>query len=394
MHESKSGRPSRRSALLLTTVVMAIACDHFAALAKDHGYTVIYTFGQNGDANQPKGGLLRDTSGNLFGTTVGGGSHNKGAVFELAADGSESVLYSFCSQENCDDGQQPLGALIEDGSGDLFGTTSEGGDDAGGVAFEVPNNGAEKTLFQFGPTTGEEPTPTLVRDSEGNLYGTDEIGDPSNMGLVFQLTSGGTENVLYDFSGTNGENPEAGLIMDKSGNLYGTTSEGGAYGYGEVFELAANGSEYVLYSFTGGTDGRAPVAPVTMDAAGNLYGTTYAGGHGSGVVFELAPNGTETVLYTFAEGDDGGQPENGVILDKQGNLYGTTGTHGASGDGVVFRIDRHGGETVLHTFTGGSDGANPGPLIWGAGDKKNFLYGMCMHGGYDNEDGLIFMLKK
>lgn len=406
MRESKSGRGSRRTALLITTVAVAIACFHPAALANDRGYTVLYTFGFSGtDLNQPEGGLLLDKSGNLYGTTAGGGSYYKGGVFELSAGGAETVLYSFCVDNNCDDGEEPVGTLVEDRKGDLFGTTSGGGDGAGGVAFEIRHNGVERSLFQFGPTTGEEPSSTLVRDSEGNLYGTDEIGGPSNMGLVFQLTRDGTENVLYDFSGTDGAFPEAGLIMDKSGNFYGTTSSGGAYGYGEVFELAANGSLTVLYSFTGGADGSTPIAPLVMDAAGNLYGTTETGGQdgdgcsgygtkGCGVVFELAPGGTETVLYSFTGGNDGGQPGTGVIMDRQGNLYGTTRSFGASGKGVVFRIVPGGGETVLHTFVDGSDGADPGPLIWGVGDTKDVLYGMCMHGGADNEGGLIFMLKK
>jgi uncharacterized repeat protein (TIGR03803 family) len=403
MRGSKSGWGSRHAALLLTTVAAAVAC-HEPALASDHDYTVLYTFSFSGFAlSQPEGGVVFDTSGNLYGTAAGGGESYKGGVFELTTDGNETTLYSFCVETNCDDGEVPVGTLVRDRKGDLFGTTIGGGDGEGGVAFEVRHNGVEKSVFQFGPRTGEEPSPTLVRDSKGNLYGTDQIGGPENEGLIFQLTPQGTENVLYDFSGTDGAGPQAGLIMDNSGNFYGTTAGGGAYGHGEVFELSANGSLTVLYSFTGGADGDAPIAPVVMDAAGNLYGTTVYGGRGlgstrcffgCGVVFKLAPNGTETVLHAFKGGHDGGEPRNGVILDKESNLYGTTESFGSAGNGVVFKIAPGGGETVLHTFMDGSDGSNPGPLVWGAGNSKDVLYGMCMRGGDENLGGLIFTLKK
>ena len=155
--------------------------------------------------------------------------------------------------------------------------------------------------------------------------------------------------------------PYGGLIRDSKGNLYGTTNGGGASGAGVVFKVDTSGNETVLYSFTGGADGGYPLAGVIRDSAGNLYGTTNGGGaSGAGVVFKVDTSGNETVLYSFTGGADGGFPLWVVLArDSAGNLYGTTAGGGASGAGVVFKVDTSGNETVLYSFTGGADGGNP-----------------------------------
>jgi uncharacterized repeat protein (TIGR03803 family) len=171
-----------------------------------------------------------------------------------------------------------------------------------------------------------------------------------------------TETVLHSFTGSDGAFPLAGLIADSAGNLYGTTVSGGTggcsqgAGCGVVFKVSPSGTETVLYSFTGGSDGAFPEAGLIADRAGNLYGTTNrGGGSGGGVVFKLSSSGTETVLYSFTGGSDGRNPQAGLIADSAGNLYGTT-EGGGSGNGVVFKLSLGGTETVLHSFTG-SDGA-------------------------------------
>ncbi len=179
-----------------------------------------------------------------------------------------------------------------------------------------------------------------------------------------------TETVLYSFSGTfDGNGPGGGLIADSSGNLYGTTAFGGTSGIvcsgatgGVVFKLSPGGTETVLHSFTGG-DGCEPRAGLIADSSGNLYGTTAGGGaSGNGVVFKLSPSGTLTVLHSFTGfPSDGAAPEAGLIADINGNLYGTTRFGGASGFGVVFKLSPGGTETVLHSFTGGSDVVVPEP---------------------------------
>jgi len=258
--------------------------------------------------------------------------------------------------------------------------------------------GQYKTLHKFkGREDGNGPLADLVFDAAGNLYGTTNGGGAHKAGTVFELspaaTGGWTETVLYSFTGgADGANPQAGLIFDQSGNLYGTTNFGGSancnLGCGAVFELTPKSSgwtESVLYSFTGGADGGGPVASLIFDGSGNLYSTTWNGGssncsNGCGVVFELTPgsNGwTESVLYSFTNGSDGANSDAGLIFDKSSNLYGVTWYAGAYGWGTVFKLapnsDGSWTESVLHQFKGDKDGAHPrARLIF---DSVGNLYG-------------------
>jgi uncharacterized repeat protein (TIGR03803 family) len=205
-----------------------------------------------------------------------------------------------------------------------------------------------------------------------------------------------TFTVLYTFKGQpDGAYPVAQLTRDANGNLYGTTGGGGTYGYGTVFKLSPRGEETVLYSFAGGTDGESPYGGVVQDAEGNLYGTTNGGGYpecdygyGCGTVFKVDKHGKESVLYRFGTMPDGNFPEHETLcLDHAGNLYGTTGYGGDSncdpgyGCGIAFKLDKNGRETILHTFTGTEelDGAFP---FWGfVGDAKGNLYSTTEEGG-------------
>jgi uncharacterized repeat protein (TIGR03803 family) len=233
---------------------------------------------------------------------------------------------------------------------------------AGGGALAAP---VETVLHSFagGPSDGAVPQAGLIADSSGNLYGTTREGGSG--GVVFKLSPSGTYTVFYSFTGgSNGGAPFARLLADSSGNLYGTTYAGGRSNAGVVFKLSASGTYTVLYSFCslpGCRDGNQPDAGLIADSSGNLYGTTIAGGgSGNGTVFKLSPAGTETVLYSFTGGRDGGGP-GGLIADSSGNLYGAAG--GGSGTGcegspcgVVFKLSPSGTYTVLYAFTGGSDG--------------------------------------
>jgi uncharacterized repeat protein (TIGR03803 family) len=190
-----------------------------------------------------------------------------------------------------------------------------------------------------------------------------------------------TFSVLHGFTGgADGANPYAGLIQDSRGNFYGTTQLGGTSNLGTVFKLDPMGTETVLHSFAGGTDGANPYSGLVQDSTGNLYGTTYYGGAPNhGTVFKLDPTDTETVLYSFAGGTDGANPYASLVQDPAGNLYGTTQRGGASGQGTVFKVDTVGTETVLYNFTGGSDGGSPdGALVL---DAAGNLYGTTFGGG-------------
>jgi uncharacterized repeat protein (TIGR03803 family) len=276
--------------------------------------------------------------------------------------------------------------LIWGAAGNLYGTTVNGGTcgfSGHGAVFKLSPSGTETLLHSFtGGAAGDNPYAGLIQDAAGNLYGTTYGGGSSacdqGCGTVFRVSPSGAKVVLHGFTGTDGNHPFAGLIQDAAGNLYGTTAVGGAHGWGVVFKLTPSDSSYeskVLHSFTGGADGGFPAAGLIQDAAGNLYGTTVEGGADGacsffnrtcGVVFKVSPSGTETVLYSFTEGAGGANPYAGLTRDAAGNLYGTTYDGGAKSGaceqptcGVVFRLSPTGTETVLHTFTGGTDGGTP-----------------------------------
>jgi uncharacterized repeat protein (TIGR03803 family) len=345
--------------------------------AKKHGAwleSVLYSFGrQSGDGVTPYDSLVMDKEGNLYGTTNEGGPNNVGTVFKLTAEGSgawsETVLYGFGGAPN--DGSLPFAGLIIDKEGNLYGATYSGGASNVGTVFELSppakKGGAwtETVLYGFHgvPNDGSFPYAGLVMDKSGNLYGTTEEGGEYGFGTVFRLSppaaeSGAwAETVLYTFGSQSGDgvNPWDSLIMDKEGNLYGTTTGGGAYVYGEVFKLSpptqesGDWAENILYSF-GNSDGAYPFASLLMDKKGNLYGTTTGGGkYGYGTVFQMSPpaekNGawTETLLRTFGKQQYGQEPWDHLIMDKDGNLYGTTTEGGATnncdyGCGTVFKL--------------------------------------------------------
>ncbi|MGB0049180.1 MAG: choice-of-anchor tandem repeat GloVer-containing protein, partial [Terriglobales bacterium] len=311
---------------------------------------------------------------------------------------TETVLYSFCSQPNCSDGAYPTSSLTPDDKGNFYGTTWEGGLGCAGAiygcgtVFELSPNGSggwnETVLYSF--TGGEDevsPLGPVIFDSVGNLYGTAwPNGQGIGFGVVFELSpvgGGWTESVLYRFTGFNDAYPEDGLIMDSASNLYGTTQ--GTEGSGEVFELSPSRdgwTQQVIYNAGSGYSG------LTMDAAGNIFGTEFLK---AWTVFELSPDGnggwTPTVIYTF-NNKGGSNPQGALTLDKAGDLYGTTengGKYGAPlGYGTVYRLypGKKGKwtEKVLHYFKGGThDGKYP--LAGIVFDAAGNIYGTTVKGG-------------
>jgi uncharacterized repeat protein (TIGR03803 family) len=251
----------------------------------------------------------------------------------------------------------------------------------------------ENVLYNFqGGSDGANPYAGLIQDPKGNFYGTTTglYGGNSDVGTVFKLDATGKETVLHSFTGTpDGANPYAGLIQDTAGNLYGTTRYGGASNWGTVFKVDSVGNETVLYNFTGGVEGGNPTGRLLMDSGGNLYGTTTGSGTAFfGNVFKLDTTGKESVLYSFTGGTDGNYPQGTLIQDAAGNLYGTTYRGGASGVGTIFKLAVNGQETVLYSFTGLADGGNPqGGLTR---DSAGNLYGTSapVSSGY----GTVFKL--
>jgi uncharacterized repeat protein (TIGR03803 family) len=259
--------------------------------------SVLYTFSGTDGAN-PRAGLVLDSEGNLYGTTYAGGAFGLGTVFELTPGGQETVLHSFAG---IPDGSSPyFGSLVLDSQGNLYGTTLFGGSNGDyGTVFEITAAGEEQILYSFCSVgncwDGEEPFSGLVRDSAGNLYGTTSAGGYFDYGTAFILTLAGSERSV-NFPGKQyGINPSTALTLDAKGDAYGATVNGGSANDGVVYKLSRNGGgvdENVLYNFgSGGTDdGTHPHADLLLDNAHNLYGTTTTGGtYGGGTVFEITP---------------------------------------------------------------------------------------------------------
>jgi uncharacterized repeat protein (TIGR03803 family) len=353
------------------------------------------------DGADPIAGLTFDSSGNLYGTTYYGGAVNEGTVFEMTSNGgawTEKVLHSFRDSPNL--GIRPKGGLVVDNAGNLYGTTFYGGPDNCGSIFELTPSGNSwtfKTLHGLNSRYACNPAASLMMDSVGNLYGTAEDGGPANAGAVFELVaSTRTGKILYSFAnnGKDGIGPSASLMMDPAGNLYGTTLYGGLGNVGTVFELIPNSNgtwaERVLFDFDG-TNGASPYSSLVMDASGNLYGTTAAGGpdssgcngFGCGTVFELISNGnkwTEKMLVGFS-GANGSYPEAGLTFDNSGNLYGTTTAGGTSNAGTIFELTPNGDGTwtdqVVFSFGLGNGEVPMAGLTLG---PTGYLYGTTYDG--------------
>jgi len=354
---------------------------------------VLYNFTGTPDGSNPYGGLTLH-NGNLFGTTSAGGQYGFGSVYELTPNGSggwsQTVLYSFCPLfPNCTDGQTPTySSLLFDNSGNLYGTTFQGGTTGDGVVFKLSLSGGtwtESVLYSFlGKPDAANPVNGLIMDKAGNLYGTAYAGGAFDNGAVFELspTVSGTwtERVIASINSLYG-----GLVMNNSGYIFGTTSTA-------VFALVPSGStwtRYTLFSFDpaqAATQGSSPNGTLAIDSANNLYGTTQAGGTNNlGVVYKLRPTSTpgkfsERILYNF--GGNGTQPFAGVVLDSAGNLFGTTTAGGKNNAGVIYQLSPTSTgayqEKVIQAFKG-TNGAVPyaGVIL----DSQNYIYGTTFYGG-------------
>ncbi|MGB8965014.1 MAG: choice-of-anchor tandem repeat GloVer-containing protein [Candidatus Cybelea sp.] len=353
----------------------------------DSGYKLLYSFKSGTDAAQPEARLTQ-LNGTFYGTTTsGGGGYNWGTVFRVSPSGAEHVLYRFKAGK---DGATPYGSLTEL-NGVFFGTTKYGGLHGAGTIFKVSDSGEEHVVYSFkGGTDGQYPYGGLLA-LNGELFGTTTSGGGgSGWGVVFKVSPAGVEHVLHRFqAGSDGGTPFAGLTL-LDGKLYGTTKYGGTPGSGTVFRLNPSGFGYrVLYSFEGGTDGQYPLARL-LAFQGSLYGTTYQGGvsSGWGVVFKVGTTGVEHVLYRFRATNDGAHPQYAGVIGVNGTLYGTTSQGGTGGAGTVFKVGPAGGEHVVYSFKGGSDGVYP---FAGLTFLNGFLYGTTELGGASNL-GTVFRL--
>ncbi len=411
---STSEEPRRASmkpaaAIIRRALLPAVLCALllFARPAQAQTETVLYNFAGS-DGYEPQTGLVSDSAGNLYGTTLLGGlgcpgnENGCGVVFEVSPNGSggwnETMLHSFSGPP---DGANPfLAPMIVDKAGNLYGTTEFGGTYNYGAIFKLTPTGTSWTitvLYSFSNyNDGGHPAAGLIMDAAGNLYGiTSEYQSP---GCVFELTpsdGGWIYQVIY------ATDTWGGLTMDASGNIFGYT------GSDTVFELSPNGSggwnSAVIHAFAGAPkDGDAPQGNPVLDQAGNLYGTTYYGGaNNSGTVFKLIRPTKKwqkgewkvEILHSFGSGKekkDGSNPYAGIVFDANGKIYGTTNGGGKLNDGTVFELAQTAQgwyqEKILWSFNG-TDGLWPrsAPVL----DSEGNLYGTTVFGGLNN-DGVVF----
>ncbi|HEX4860007.1 MAG TPA: choice-of-anchor tandem repeat GloVer-containing protein [Rhizomicrobium sp.] len=421
-----------RLSMFLTAAVLLSCTGASAASVK-----VLYSFcalSDCADGEQPSGELLPDGAGGFFGTTIEGGPNNAGEIFDLVPNGggwSLNVLYGFCSQTNCSDGEQPQSNLIADQAGDLYGATVFGGNIVGnggsaGVIFELmPNAGRTswtlKVLHRFcagsGCPDGSAPqgltyagaASGVAYDGASPLYGATQYGGTYTGGTVFVLKPNGkgawNEKVLHDFCVPFKCQSDGALpgtpVVDGAGNLFGPTDNDGKYGEGTIYEVSPKGkswSERTIHDFcpqSGCSDGGFPLAPLIVDGAGDLLGTTTFGGG----IFKLAPSGKHydfTLLHAFCQQvlcTDGLYPQGRLAMDASGNLLGTTvaggGPPGGQG-GTVFSFGPP--FKVLYSFCGErdcTDGAKPRAAV--TLDASGNIYSTTSLGGAQNE-GTIFEL--
>jgi len=339
----------RRLAVLLAALFVTLVSAHAQTL------TLLHTFNSLPDGLTPIGGVIQDQAGNLYGTTARGGTGTQGTVFKIDTSGHETVLHSFVRRPG---GLDPEAGLTIDNSGNLYGTTELGGTQGKGTIFKIDPSGNHTVLHSFlcCPPLGKNPVASLILDGAGNLYGTAlNGGDQAENGTVFKLSPDGTLTVLHEFNGRN-----------------------------QV--LSVNPPGFV-------NDGINPRGPLFLDGSGNLWGTTYQGGsNNKGTVFTISPNGLYLVFYNFGSSggnDDGQWPTAGVILDPSRFIVGTCSKGGTHNGGTVFQTDGT-SETVLHNFGGPNDGK--WPLGGLAIDANGNLYGTTSSGGADQLGGTVFKI--
>ena len=370
---------------------------------------VIFSFEED-DGEYADTDLETDSAGNIYGTTVLGGDHGSGTVFQLSPtpNGWEhTVLYSFTGGA---DGGEPYKGVTIDRRGNLYGTAVTGGsggcEGGCGLVYKLTKSGGmwnQTVIYAFtGSDDGSGPGARVTIDRSGDIYGMTPTGGTDGVGTIYKLHPHGGSwdfQVIHTFTGgADGASGSAGRMLVSHGRLYGAATTGGLYGSGVVFELTPTTvGEWdfrALYSFHGQPDGSFPYGAL-LRVSGKIYGTTYYGGeNGIGAVYELSPRlvgeWDGRVIYSFQTESDGNSPISNLVRDALGNLYGTT-SEGGLGSGTIFKLTPVGGgqwtESVVHSFEGPPDGgfSYNGMVV----DRLGNFYGATVHGG-QADDGCVY----
>jgi uncharacterized repeat protein (TIGR03803 family) len=306
-------------------------CGTVFKITPDGTFTTLYSFcslPQCADGVFSSASLVQASDGNLYGITNGGGTSDPagGTVFRITPSGALTTIYSFCSRSDCADGDVPYGGLTQGADGNLYGTTLSGGTNNNGTIFKITLNGSLTTLYTFCSQVycpdGSQPYAGLVEGADGNFYGTTSSGgnygdcNVGGCGTIFRITPTGTLTTLHAFDNTDGDNPYAGVVQGTDGNFYGATASGGSSNNcesqtcGTIFKITPSGSLTTLHSFDR-TDGAWLLGGLMQASDGNFYGTTSQGGPncgygGCGTLFSWSPHpsSTLTVLTTAPNPSD------------------------------------------------------------------------------------------
>lgn len=386
-------RGSQRITVGVVTIFLAWIATAFAEVT----FTTIYEF--PGAAAKPTVALVKASDGNFYGTTSTKGGYGAGSIYRVTPQGKITTLYSFTGGN---DGGSPSSALVEGPDGNLYGVTSfNSNNTVFGTIYKVTPAGALTTIHTFTGPDGQFPVGELVVGNDGKLYGTvpnGSSGSAAASGAVYSITTSGTYTIVYSFKFSDpAYGPKAGLIKGSDGNFYGTapsTADPRFFG-GIVFKITPAGGFTSLYSFKPTTDGIGP-GKLVQGSDGNFYGTTTTGGaNNHGTFFKVTPAGAFTLLRTADTAANGYPNGVGLIQGSDGNFYGTCSNGGTASNGVVYQLTPAGGYTIIYSFTGVPDGANPSTPLIDGGD--GFLYGTTPNGAGDREvifrgDGTVFKI--
>jgi len=395
----------------ISTSPVLLFCIATAISAPAQRFSILFNFDGGPDGSLPAGSLVQGLDGSLYGLTDSGGAncapYGCGTVFKISSGGNLTTIYNFCpSYPNCSDGSLPIGGLVLASDRNFYGTTESGGSNCMpgltcGTVFKITPEGALTTLHIFEGGDGGFPQGALVQGTDGNLYGTTSGGGNTNgcyngCGTVFKITPQGAFTLLHSFDSTDGAFPADSLVQATNGNFYGTAEGGGTRGGGTVFEITSNGILTTLHNFESYPTPADPFAGLVQATDGNFYGTTWKGGpRGDGTAFKITTGGKLTTLHSFCSHgcSDGAFPVAGLVQGTDGNFYGTASQGGiVYGDGAVFEISPDGTLTRLHDFDD-TDGYEPLGLVQST--NGNF-YGITYGGGnlscYPYGCGTIFSL--
>ncbi len=384
-----------RRCLLLAVIGLALA-GTWSGVQAAGPVTVLHSFSTTGSGGyDPQGGVIFGNDGSLYGTARNGSTDSpEGTIYRITTAGNFTLLHAFASDGT--EGGLPSAGLLLGQDGNFYGAT-------GAKFFQVTPDGTLMVLHDFTTdyaTAGADLEAALIEDGQGNFFGTSYQGGAYGYGAVFEYVPGSsTATALYAFStkdsqyhNSDGAGPLAPVLLANDGNFYGTATYGGTYGDGTVFRLTPAGVFTNLHSFsyTGG-DGANPMAGLIQASDGNLYGTTqYGSSSGSGnpgTVFRVTPAGVVSTVHDFTQAE-GSYLLAALTEGTDGFLYGTASQGGAYGNGTVFRMTKDGVVTVLHNFTG-SDGGDPASkLVLGA---DGYFYGTTLQGGTTN-NGTVYRL--